>query len=86
MCLGTTKTRFIVFKIVYFLYYNCCLFTTLLGEVTSHIQYFKSCRNKWVEHFVMETNKTVVRLEKLLINLPIEPNKRKSMSINHISR
>ncbi|XP_001951022.1 rabenosyn-5 [Acyrthosiphon pisum] len=49
-----------------------------IGEVQSHFQYFKHCRNKWVEHFVMETNKTVVRLEKLLCNLPQDPNKRKT--------
>ncbi|KAL5242483.1 hypothetical protein ACI65C_009893 [Semiaphis heraclei] len=48
-----------------------------IGEVQSHFEYFKHCRNKWVEHFVMETNKTVVRLEKLLCNLPQDPNKRK---------
>ncbi|VVC25493.1 Hypothetical protein CINCED_3A023657 [Cinara cedri] len=49
-----------------------------IGEVKSHIQHFKNCRNKWVEHFVMETNKTVIRLEKLLCNLPQDPNKRKA--------
>ncbi|XP_050424363.1 rabenosyn-5 [Adelges cooleyi] len=48
-----------------------------LGKSRSHIEDFKSCRNRWVEHFVMETNKTVVRLEKLLCNLPSDPNKRK---------
>lgn len=51
----------------------------LLGEVRSHIQLFKNSRNKWVEHFVMETNKTVIRLEKLLYNLPQDTNKRKGM-------
>jgi len=49
-----------------------------IGEVRSHVQFFKNCRNKWVEHVVMETNKTVVRLEKLLSNLPQDTNKRKA--------
>lgn len=52
---------------------------TLLGEVVSHNEYFKNCRNKWVEHFVMKTTKTVIRLEKLLNNLPQDPNKRKGI-------
>lgn len=43
------------------------------------MEHFKNCRNKWVEHFVIETNKTVIRLEKLLCNLPQEPNKRKGL-------
>lgn len=51
----------------------------LLGETMCHMEHFKNCRNKWVEHFVMETNKTVVRLEKLLCNLPQDPNKRKGL-------
>lgn len=55
-----------------------------LGEVRSHNEHFKSCRNKWVEHFVMETNKTVVRLEKLLDNLPQDPNKRKGITVEYI--
>ncbi|XP_050540687.1 rabenosyn-5 isoform X1 [Daktulosphaira vitifoliae] len=48
-----------------------------IGETRSHNNYFKICRNKWVEHFVMKTNKIIVRLEKLLSKLPTEPNKRK---------
>lgn len=74
--MGTSRNRLVLLT---HYYYNYSYFISLTGEVKSHIQYFKHCRNKWVEHFVMETNKTVVRLEKLLCNLPQDPNKRKSI-------
>ncbi|XP_067684205.1 rabenosyn-5-like [Haliotis asinina] len=50
-----------------------------LGASRSHIDAFKAVRDARVDHFVVETNKLLIRLDKLIgPDSPLEPNKRKA--------
>lgn len=45
--------------------------------MTSHTNYFKEVRNMRLERYSTETNKLLIRLDKLLNNLPSDPVDRK---------
>ncbi|KAG5336562.1 RBNS5 protein, partial [Acromyrmex charruanus] len=48
-----------------------------IGAITSHTRYFKDIRNARLERYAYETNKLLIRLDKLLNNLPSDPVDRK---------
>ncbi|XP_020293826.1 rabenosyn-5 [Pseudomyrmex gracilis] len=48
------------------------------GTITSHTKYFKDVRNARLERYAYETNKLLIRLDKLLNNLPSDPIERKA--------
>ncbi|XP_003488110.1 rabenosyn-5 [Bombus impatiens] len=48
-----------------------------IGAMTSHTNYFKEVRNMRLERYSTETNKLLIRLDKLLNNLPSDPVDRK---------
>jgi rabenosyn-5 len=43
----------------------------------SHTKYFKEVRNARLERYAYETNKLLIRLDKILNNLPSDPVDRK---------
>jgi rabenosyn-5 len=43
-----------------------------IGPITSHIEYFKAIRNPRLERYATETNKLIIRLNKLLTNRPTD--------------
>lgn len=47
------------------------------GAITSHTKYFKDVRNVRLERYAYETNRLLIRLDKLLNNLPSDPADRK---------
>ncbi|XP_011496703.1 PREDICTED: rabenosyn-5 [Ceratosolen solmsi marchali] len=49
-----------------------------IGEMRSHTKYFKDIRNTRLERYSMETNKLIIRLDKLLNNLPNDLVERKA--------
>lgn len=44
-----------------------------LGSFVDYIQYFKAIRNPRIERYATETNKLIIRLNKLLSDRPSEP-------------
>ncbi|EFN64699.1 Rabenosyn-5 [Camponotus floridanus] len=48
-----------------------------IGAITTHTKYFKDIRNARLERYAYETNKLLIRLDKLLNNLPSDPVDRK---------
>ncbi|XP_076626128.1 rabenosyn-5 isoform X1 [Colletes latitarsis] len=48
-----------------------------IGMMKSHTAYFKDIRNARLERYSSETNKLIIRLDKLLNNLPTDPVDRK---------
>lgn len=44
-----------------------------IGPVVDHFEYFKAVRNPRLERYATETNKLIIRLNKLLTNRPTEP-------------
>lgn len=44
-----------------------------IGKLTDHIEYFKAVRNPRLERFATETNKLIIRLNKLLTDRPTDP-------------
>ncbi|CAL7938949.1 unnamed protein product [Xylocopa violacea] len=48
-----------------------------IGAIRSHTKYFKEIRNMRLERYSIETNKLLIRLDKLLNNLPADPVDRK---------
>lgn len=49
-----------------------------LGASRNHTDFFKSVRTFRMERYAAQTNNLLIRLEKLLINLPLDPVKRKA--------
>nr|CAD7594024.1 unnamed protein product [Timema genevievae] len=49
-----------------------------IGVSRSHTRYFREVRNTRVERYAAETNKLLIRLDKLLSDLPTDPVKRKA--------
>ncbi|XP_046400318.1 rabenosyn-5 [Ischnura elegans] len=49
-----------------------------VGVSRSHMGYFHHIRNSRVERYAAETNKLLIRLDKLLIEMPSDPVKRKA--------
>ncbi|KAK7598210.1 hypothetical protein V9T40_006445 [Parthenolecanium corni] len=48
-----------------------------LGARRGHFETFQEIRNRRLEGFAAETNKLIIRLDKLLLNLPSDPNRKK---------
>jgi rabenosyn-5 len=53
-----------------------------IGLVTDHIEYFKAIRNPRIERYATETNKLIIRLNKLLTNRPNDPQQIKQHEQN----
>ncbi|CAB0032995.1 unnamed protein product [Trichogramma brassicae] len=51
---------------------------SLKGHIRSHTKYFKEIRNTRLERFTTENNKLLIRLDKLLNQLPTDPIERKA--------
>lgn len=49
----------------------------LIGQSTSHFKEFKKTRDTRIERYAAETNKLVIRLDKLITDAPTDPEKRK---------
>lgn len=49
-----------------------------LGAIRSHTKLFASVRSQHLEHYTVETNKLLIRLDKILRDLPSDPLKRKA--------
>ncbi|GIY70258.1 rabenosyn-5 [Caerostris darwini] len=48
-----------------------------VGLTTSHTQSFKTLREKKINRYVIETNKLLIRLDKLICDISIDPEKKK---------
>ncbi|EEB18895.1 Rabenosyn-5, putative [Pediculus humanus corporis] len=48
-----------------------------IGAFKNHTDYYKNVRTNKMEHYAAQTNNLIIRLEKLLVNLPSDPVKRK---------
>ncbi|GFY67535.1 rabenosyn-5 [Trichonephila inaurata madagascariensis] len=48
-----------------------------IGLISSHTQYFKKFRDKKINRFVIETNKLLIRLDKLICDISSDPEKKK---------
>lgn len=63
-----------------------------IGSWTEHIDYFKAVRNPRLERYATETNKLIIRLNKLLTNRPTDQQQIKqheqnvSSNLFHINR
>jgi rabenosyn-5 len=53
-----------------------------IGVLTNHFDYFKAIRNPRIERYATETNKLIIRLNKLLTNRPTEPQQIKQHEQN----
>lgn len=53
-----------------------------IGALQDHTDYFKAIRNPRLERFATETNKLIIRLNKLLTNRPTEPQQIKQHEQN----
>lgn len=53
-----------------------------LGSYQNHTDYFKAIRNPRLERFAAETNKLIIRLNKLLTNRPNDPQQIKQHEQN----
>ncbi|XP_014211795.1 rabenosyn-5 [Copidosoma floridanum] len=49
-----------------------------IGGIRSHTKYFKEVRNTRLERYASETNKLIIRLDKLLSNIPNDPVEKKA--------
>lgn len=59
--------------------YSKSLVNDEIGGSKSHTEFYKMTRTNKMEHYAAQTNNLVIRLEKLLINLPSDPVRRKGM-------
>lgn len=53
-----------------------------IGPVIDHFEYFKAIRNPRLERYATETNKLIIRLNKLLTNRPTDPQQIKQHEQN----
>lgn len=53
-----------------------------IGSSQDHIDYFKALRNPRLERYATETNKLIIRLNKLLTNRPTDPQQIKQHEKN----
>lgn len=53
-----------------------------IGTTKDHFEYFKAIRNPRLERYATETNKLIIRLNKLLTNRPTEPQQIKQHEQN----
>ncbi|XP_053625630.1 rabenosyn-5 [Plodia interpunctella] len=49
----------------------------VIGVIRSSTDYFKAVRSARLERYATETNKLLIRLDKLVCNMPLDPNQRK---------
>ncbi|XP_004529703.1 rabenosyn-5 [Ceratitis capitata] len=56
-----------------------------VGAESNHLEYFQSVRNPRLERYASETNKLIIRLHKLLTNLPMDPVLRKQHERNIVT-
>lgn len=56
-----------------------------VGGDYNHLEYFQSIRNPRLERYASETNKLIIRLHKLLTNLPTDPVLRKQHERNIVT-
>ena len=62
--------------------YHRKLLNILTGAMRSHIDAFKRVRDARIDRYVVETNKVLIRLDKLLCpDVPTDPGKRKGICI-----
>lgn len=52
------------------------------GFQSSHTQYFKKVREKKINRYIIETNKLLIRLDKLICDISSDPEKRKGIICN----
>lgn len=52
------------------------------GARRGHFETFQEIRNRRLEGFAAETNKLIIRLDKLLLNLPSDPNRKKCKAVS----
>lgn len=50
-----------------------------VGATRSYTESFRAIRSSRLERYAAETNKLLIRLDKLLVDLPADPVKRKGM-------
>jgi rabenosyn-5 len=50
-----------------------------VGATRSYTESFRAIRNSRLERYAVETNKLLIRLDKLIVDLPADPVKRKGM-------
>ena len=56
------------------------MLTVVTGATRSHTDLFKAIRGARVDHFVVETNKLLIRLDKLMAeDAPTDPKRRKGL-------
>ncbi|XP_054163556.1 rabenosyn-5-like [Oppia nitens] len=48
-----------------------------IGETRNHLDWFRKIRDSRIERYVIETNKLLIRLDKLITDAPKDPEKRK---------
>lgn len=48
-----------------------------IGAEVSHTEFFKSVRDSTIDRCVVETNKLLIRLDKLIAEAPADPSERK---------
>ncbi|XP_023231624.1 rabenosyn-5-like [Centruroides sculpturatus] len=53
-----------------------------LGVMSRHTDYFRKIRDTRVDQYVIETNKLLIRLDKLIKDAPLDPDKRKAQEKN----
>lgn len=53
-----------------------------IGSTKDHVEYFKAIRNPRIERYATETNKLIIRLNKLLSNRPTDPQQIKQHEQN----
>lgn len=53
-----------------------------LGVTSTHTDYFHKIRDSCVDRYVIETNKFLIRLDKLIKDVPLDPDKRKAQEKN----
>lgn len=56
-----------------------------IGESRNHTEFFRMIRTNKMEHYAAQTNNLIIRLEKLLLNLPSDPVKRKGGGLFHLN-
>ncbi|XP_017485044.1 PREDICTED: rabenosyn-5 [Rhagoletis zephyria] len=56
-----------------------------VGAECNHLEYYQSVRNPRLERYASETNKLIIRLHKLLTNLPTDPVLRKQHERNIVT-
>lgn len=62
--------------------FNLIDFHQDIGVFQTHTEYFKAIRNPRLERFATETNKLIIRLNKLLTNRPTDPQQIKQHEQN----